>query len=417
MKKVVQRTVFILLCVLIGFFNSPQVQALDVQFYSGNDILWSNPDAVCRTGSSDTGTPSGSVGGLEDFLRALAKQESGGNPTAANPGSSARGKYQYITDTWQSRWALYPPANKYATADLAPEAVQDALVYIEYAQKWNEFDGSIFKLAISHFYPAANSDPALLDQHVGPSSNPTPRQYADAVVEKVTNGYGSEIPLLFADAPDFQEHLEAATGGKTDFSTSPSLPTPTASGCADKSSDGGVVEEGGLTEAQAKKFMMNYGANRDGDSAEQTGANWDNCNGGGSNCVTFSQFFFNKFSTEDYRGTMGDGKDVVGNMMADGIPTGNQIRLFSIFSMGGGGGYGHTGVVLGIHGDTIIVGHASCGNPGIGEGDGTLEGGGSGFIKVGKITESTAWYAGSIPTQFAYPRGLDTSKIQEYINS
>lgn len=393
---------------------------------------WRKITSASTNGASDhkptavniklTGTDCGSEGGdsagpgsLDAFLQALAKQESGGNPTAANPGSSARGKYQYITGTWQARWTLYPPANKYATADKAPESVQDAVAYIEYAQKWKEFNGSIFKLAISHFYPAANSDPSLLDKHIGPASNPTPREYGNSVVDKVKNGYGSEIPLKYKQAPQFSKHLTAAVGGDTDFSGVGTSSSDPSAVCGD-SGGNETIAEGGLTEEQAKKFMMNYGDNKNGDSAKHTYANWDNCNGGGSNCVTFSQFFLNKFTSEGQLHTMGNGVDVVNNLAAKGVPTGSKPKLYSVFSMPGAGGFGHTGVVLGIHGDTIIVGHASCGNSGIGKGDGTLEGGGAGFIRVGKINTTSPWYAGAIPHQFAYPRGLNVNKIQDYVN-
>lgn len=115
---------------------------------------------------------------------------------------------------------------------------------------------------------------------------------------------------------------------------------------------------------------------------------------------------------------MGDGGEVVGNMAAAGFETGSQPKVYAVFSMSSSSSYGHTGVVLGIQGDTAIVGHASCGrgNDGIGgAGNGTLSGNGSGFIGVGKLNRSGgAWYAGGVPTKFAYPP-VDVAKIQSYI--
>lgn len=412
-----------LIFVIALFMSSVMIHdyafAIDENFFSSNDILFYDPTSGINTCSTTESTPS-QPGSLDAFLQALAKQESGGNPTAANPGSSARGKYQYITSTWQSRWDLYPPASKYATADLAPEAAQDAVVYIEYAQKWNEFKGSIFKLAISHFYPAANSDESLLDQHIGTASNPTPREYADSVVDKVKNRYGSEIPLKYSEAPDFQKYLDLAVGDKTSFSGGEATES-SSSVCSDGSADGGAVEEGGLTEEQAKILMMNYGENKGGDTERTIGASyWADCSpgGNGSNCVSFSRFFINKFSDTNAPTPMGNGVDVVNHMKAIGVPTGSAPKLFSVFSMTGSDSYGHTGVVLGIHGDTIIVGHASCGrgNDGIGgKGNGTLDGDGSGFILVGSISKKTGFYASGWPTQFAYPK-VDTNKVQDYIN-
>ncbi len=188
------------------------------------------------------------------------------------------------------------------------------------------------------------------------------------------------------------------------------------SGCDDSGSGGGTVGEGGLTEEQAKKFMKNYGADRGGDSSKfvraGTGQPSAECNGGLlSNCTSFSAFFINKFTSADFKG--GDGLAVVGNL-ASSVPKGNRPKVWAVFSMGTSGN-GHTGVVLGIHGNTIIVGHASCGSSGHGEGDGTLEGGGAGFIRIGKLGGSpNPWYSSGSPTQFAYPP-VDEGKIQNYI--
>ena len=96
------------------------------------------------------------------------------------------------------------------------------------------------------------------------------------------------------------------------------------------------------------------------------------------------------------------------------MPTGQTPKVGAIFSWNGGR-YGHTGVVLGIHGDTVIVGQASCSGPGKGRGDGTQSGGGSGFIRVGKINETKAWL-GRLPDEFAYPE-VDMSAVASYVGA
>lgn len=410
-KKTMKRVFVYVLVFILFFYPVESVHALDEEFRNENDIIYVVPptaDGGCSTDSSTTSEP----GSLDAFLKALAKQESGGNPTAANPNSSARGKYQYITGTWQARWALYPPANKYSTADLAPEPIQDAVAYIEYAQKWKAFNGSIFKLAVSHFYPAANDNPALLDI-TPPGNSITPREYANAVVDKVNNGYGSEIPLKYSEAPDFQKYLDAATGGDNSFSGTAS--TSSADGCT----TGGNIEEGGLTEDQAKIFVMNYGADKGGDSTKAVlagpGTPSSGCAGGLlSNCTSFSAFFVNKFTSDKFQG--GAGSEVVGNLGAAGVPTGNKPKVYSVFSTGSTSGDGHTGVILGIHGDTVIVGQASCSSTGSGAGDGTTYNKGAAIIRVGKINDGSAYF-GTVPTKFAYPRNVDVDAIQEYINA
>ncbi|MGK2896586.1 MAG: phage tail tip lysozyme [Candidatus Saccharimonadales bacterium] len=177
------------------------------------------------------------------------------------------------------------------------------------------------------------------------------------------------------------------------------------------------IGEGGLTEEQARQFMMNYGEDKNGDTTAAInsgiGTPSSGCSGGLlSNCTSLSAFFASKFSSDSYMG--GDGYATVDNMGKAGVPTGSKPQLYSIFSWSNST-YGHTGVVLGIHGDTVIVGHASCSNTGTGKGNGLKEGGGAGFISVGKINEATAWL-GVVPTEFAYPRNVNQSKIEAYVS-
>ncbi len=174
----------------------------------------------------------------------------------------------------------------------------------------------------------------------------------------------------------------------------------------------GPLEEGGLNFEQAKQVILNYGANVGGDSKKYAGAaSWNRCNGGGSNCVTFSQFFLNKFSkTKSY--SLPDGRKVVATLREMGVPTGNQPRVGAIFSWDGGR-YGHTGVVLGVKDGKVIVGQASCGSPGRGRGDGTYNSG-SGFLREGAADNRRVWL-GKVPTQFAYPE-VDMKAVEAYFN-
>lgn len=167
-------------------------------------------------GGGSSCTPTSVSGGVDRFLQVLAFNESGGNPTAANPRSSARGKYQYITSTWRSvAQTYYPPAMQYATADQAPEEVQDAVAYIEYTKKFNDLENDAFRLAVSHFYPRANSRPELLDQ-VPPSNTITPRQYADSIIERMnSSGNWDNVTLNYSAAPDFNIHFAAVSNGSS----------------------------------------------------------------------------------------------------------------------------------------------------------------------------------------------------------
>ena len=58
----------------------------------------------------------GSAGGLTGIARAIARCESGLNPRAENPRSSASGLFQFIDSTWQSVTGLAPPASAYSVS-------------------------------------------------------------------------------------------------------------------------------------------------------------------------------------------------------------------------------------------------------------------------------------------------------------
>lgn len=111
MKKVTQRGVIVLLCILLGSVNSLTARAIDLQFYSGNDISFSNPDAGgCEVSQVEAG-PVEVVEGenIETFLRfftakgfSLAtaagmagniKQESSFNPAVIQGGAIADDDY------------------------------------------------------------------------------------------------------------------------------------------------------------------------------------------------------------------------------------------------------------------------------------------------------------------------------------
>jgi len=174
--------------------------------YSANDVNYYDPrgNNVCGgTGNGDS---------ITRFLQVLSDQENGGKVTG-DSGTGAKGKYQYLDDTWkESSKNYYPPAMAYANANLAPEEVQDAVAYIEYSHKFKVFNGDLFKLAVSHFYPIANVDPSKLDIYP-PGNVITPRQYANDIIAKMASGEGKNIPIKASQAPDFQKYLDAFGGG------------------------------------------------------------------------------------------------------------------------------------------------------------------------------------------------------------
>lgn len=203
-------------------------------------------------------------GSVDRFLQVLAFQESGGNPLAESGSSSASGKYQYIDSTWRSRVSIYGPAGDYQRASQAPEEVQDAVAYIEYTQKFRDMDNDLFNLAVSHFLPAAISNPSLLD--VVPSGNSiTPRQYAERLIENIGQGVGSDIGLYYGEAPEFDTWLERAGGA-----------APTVNGGSISSSGGCASSALGGSLVEIAQRELEAGANEsDGSYLKYTGGQHD----------------------------------------------------------------------------------------------------------------------------------------------
>ena len=190
-------------------------------------------------------------------------------------------------------------------------------------------------------------------------------------------------------------------------------------GCSEYSGVNSSVGKQGLTYEQAKQFAINYGTNKNNSSSEQVPVIWNYCNGGGSNCTTFSGFFINKFSEFFVGDATGDGWETVGKVRAQGAQTGKEPRTWSIFSWPDGS-TGHTGLIAGYENGEWIVIQASCGHRNIGPGDGTEAGGGSAFvIKSSNIEDATLGGGfGEEYIEYAYLEDrIDMSAISRYLST
>lgn len=58
------------------------------------------------------------------FLKCVIAHESGGNPRAENPHSTASGLFQFLDSTWRGNARWIPEARKYRRASDAPARVQ-----------------------------------------------------------------------------------------------------------------------------------------------------------------------------------------------------------------------------------------------------------------------------------------------------
>lgn len=123
------------------------------------------------------------------------------------------------------------------------------------------------------------------------------------------------------------------------------------------------LAEGGMSLEEADAFMENYIVEGDAVLAEAFGAGGPGDCGYGKadNCVGFSSYFVYKFTSfKQY--APGNGIDTAASLAElTNRETSTTPSVYSVFSMPTGMPAGHTGVILGIEGDTAIVGEASCG--------------------------------------------------------
>lgn len=146
----------------------------------------------------------------------------------------------------------------------------------------------------------------------------------------------------------------------------------------DNSRDGNVdigqlVDGGFKTVDEARKGVMNeyrsikprnYGESREGDAylnkyhIPRVKCDFSTL----ENCVSFSKWFINRFTNKEVT-AIGDGGQVVSNLINNyGFSNGGtEPRPYAIFSTRSGG-FGHTGVVLGVDKarNKIIIGEAGC---------------------------------------------------------
>lgn len=157
---------------------------------------------------------------------------------------------------------------------------------------------------------------------------------------------------------------------------------------------GGGLVEGGMSFADARKFMLEKYKNIPITMSDIPGAAagspsiWDNC-------TAFVAFFINKYTS--LKTGAGNGVDVVNNLVnvnGGKLTKSDKPTVYSVFSLPGGGGpglalgaEGHTGVVLGI--DTkkgvAIIGQASYGMDSWAAGFETME------IKLSQMTPENGW--------------------------
>ncbi len=126
--------------------------------------------------------PSGKTGGsgtLDDFMRAIAKIESGGRYDARNSSSGAYGKYQIMPANW-SNWAQR--AGLPANAPQTPEN-QEKVARAAFGRLFNKYDGDFAMMAAEWFAGAAGA------RGGSASWGPKTRRYVSNVLAAMGTSY------------------------------------------------------------------------------------------------------------------------------------------------------------------------------------------------------------------------------------
>jgi hypothetical protein len=126
--------------------------------------------------------------------------------------------------------------------------------------------------------------------------------------------------------------------------------------------EGGLVA-GGMTLEEATAFMRTY--INSPDSASFVGGAYSHPTYGPlANCVSFSNYFINKYTTLDSKS--GSGWNLASNLSAayPDVPTGTEPQPYALFSSPNPGTAGHTGIILGVNPDTgtIVIGDQGWGS-------------------------------------------------------
>lgn len=126
--------------------------------------------AARQIGPSD---PSDFAGALSSFMNAISTIESGsaaGNYQAIGPDTrwgTAKGRFQFIDDTWQRAARLVDGASQYPSATSAPAGVQDVVARAWFASLLERYNGNWQAVAIAHHSGEGTADKFMRTGRVG----------------------------------------------------------------------------------------------------------------------------------------------------------------------------------------------------------------------------------------------------------
>ncbi len=336
----------------------------DTDFYSSNDIIFYNPcedggGTSCTTGLGTLDAPAPNalsgesnaekvwnyfiVRGLTPVAAAGAMgnidQESSFNPLVQEGGSGIG--FGLIQWSFERRTKLEAAAAAQGVS-FAPGADSDAALLFQLNWLWDGEYGT------QQWQPQVNAETKI-------EGDPS-KSFSE---DNTGNGSAMVFHALVERSGDSaagkQERIDSAKMFLERFGNNGSA----EGNCS--------VGQGGLTLEQAQKLMTYY-RDTDGDALSLIFTGPDAlCSGSTereqllANCVAFSMYFTNKFTS--YKGVSTSGGSVVNKMTAEnaGGKTGNEPQPFSVFSRSSSDPNGHTGIILGIHDGKAVIGEAACG--------------------------------------------------------
>jgi hypothetical protein len=377
----------------------------DTEFYSSNDILFYDPCAnVCSEsgtgGLATVSTLRGANNGEKIFnfwvdAGLTAQQAAGVTGSMKHEGGFSPFR-QEMSQSWPAGgWGIaqftFDPGQRGSAVAYVSNAI-GAGVFNQYYK--NDFGGAVMES--NGFIPAGVPVDVndkflmaelnyLLDHIKGldPNNvrrNAYQRDFGQAVGQGVNLYDYLKTVVQAADAAVAWTYLYEYPGDIKNTSlergvSASEIMTMYANGTGVSTTCGGSLEAGGMTLEQALAFMDKY--KNSSDSKQYIGGAGQDCAGGPlSNCVSFSVFFINKYTTLQGFGdgtSPGNGSTVVPNVIArnPAVQNGHSPRPYAIFSTPSGSEMcgdvkcGHTGVILGVDAarNKVIVGEAGCGGP------------------------------------------------------
>lgn len=403
-------SLWLLVAVLVGslFPQSSSVNAqavCDKEFYSNNNILFYDPclqNTVCsiNPGVTNPGTISsvrGSNNGEKIYNfwidAGMTIQQSAGITGSMQHEGGFSPFRQEESKTWPNGgWGIaqFTGGQRDNATKYVKEAIGNTL-FTEYYK--NSFGGAVKQSEgfIPSGVPVDVNDKFLLGE-----LNYLLEHIRELQPNKIRrDGYKNDFNLVIAEGEKLYNHLKTLTDAgdaavawtylyeqpanikETSLArkeTAKNILDMYSSGTGETRGCGGNLSAGGMTLEQAKEFMEVYKTSDD--SINYIGTADQGCEGGPlSNCVSFSMYFINKYTSIDGTKQAGNGSIVAANLLSNNsgldLKSGNSPRPYALFStpsgsqMCGNVKCGHTGIILGvdIERKKVIVGEASCSEP------------------------------------------------------